>query len=113
MPVPSIIKVGPYYYTVVASKVAISEVRHIAHDNRTGETDFDNQRITVDPALALDTFAETLLHEVMHAIQNTVGIDPKDKVMAHEMIYRTGPTLLGVLRDNPDLVAFLMRGKEK
>jgi hypothetical protein len=105
---PSTVKAGPYRYRVVVDKAAIDAERTATRKAAAqGSCNADTQVITLDPGLAPDTLAETLLHEVFHAIYTTVGIGSEEKIQAHEMIYRTTPTLLDVLRSNPDLVAFL------
>lgn len=106
---PTSIKIGPYHYGVVANNAAINAAGRAAHDNRSGETDYNRLTITIDPELAPDIFTETLLHEILHVVHDTVGIGSNEKIVAHEMIYRTCPTLLVVLRENPGLVAFLTR----
>ncbi len=102
------IRIGPYNYTVTFDKNVINAESVTAGQTRQGQTDYDGEHILVDPTLSAGVRAEVLLHEIMHAIQNTVGIGSKERIVAHEHIYRTTPTLLAVLRDNPHLVAFLV-----
>lgn len=55
--------------------------------------------------------AESLLHEVLHQALFVAGVDNRDDArVEEERLVRamTGP-LLGALRDNPDLVAYLLR----
>lgn len=105
--IPKEVRIGPYRYSVVLDKQAINQTRAEMKSDVAGACDFTKQIITIDPDQHADGVAEVLLHEVMHAIQNTVGIGSKERIVAHEMIYRTAPVTLAVLRDNPELVRFL------
>lgn len=106
MPIPTSIKVGPFVYSVDLSSRAIAGAR-MDNAGLTAQADHIKQSVTVDPDMAETGIAESLLHEVLHAVHRTVGINAQDKLRAHDLIYRTCPTLLLILRDNPDLVAFL------
>lgn len=55
---------------------------------------------------------EILLHEVMHACFYACGITVNEDLrtvpdIEEHVVFRTAPFMLGVLRDNPDLAAFL------
>lgn len=109
MPIPSTIKVGPFRYKIERTAEAIAEVRYNSNaPGATGEAGPKTLTIVLDPLTPHDLGAHDLLHEIQHAIHWHVGLNSTDKITVHEYIIRTTPVLLSVLRDNPDLVAFLM-----
>ena len=103
---PDTIKVGPYRYTVSIDAAEVREM-HREHPTWNGMADYHTQRIVLDDSCGPDVMAENLLHEVKHVIDYAAGIGSAEKITAHENIYRTSAWLLLVLRENPDLVAFL------
>lgn len=67
-------------------------------------------RITLSDRQAAAQLRETVLHELLHAIWSKVPLD-QDDAEQERIIGSLSPWLLGVLRDNPELVAFLLAGK--
>ncbi len=62
-------------------------------------------RIYLRTGLPLEQERTTLLHEIQHSV---LGTDKSDrKATYHEFIYQLSPKLLQVLRENPDLYAYL------
>ena len=49
--------------------------------------------------------AETLLHEIIHAIRAVTGIHPKDS--EERMVSQMSIGMAMVIRDNPDLIVWL------
>lgn len=73
-----------------------------------GYTHGDSRAIILDPGLHPDAARQVLLHELLHACLYVSGAkaledDEEERVVAA----LTGP-LLGALRDNPALAAFLL-----
>ena len=98
MNVPTTVQVGPYSYKVVLLAKEMSEL--------FGETDSREQAIRLHPDQARDSMADTLLHEVLHAVWHCSGLH--DGKYNEEQVVRGLTTwLLLVLRDNPDLVGYL------
>lgn len=96
---PEMIMVGPVPFKIV-----------IDHDlSRLGECDFDAQTISLNPSnQGPIRMAETLVHEVMHAIHHAAGFREQIRVPEEEYVRRVEGLWLGVLRTNPDLVMYLM-----
>lgn len=97
---PESIKVGAMTYRV--------DVQNMAD---RGQTDRDAGVITISNRLGPGRARVTLLHEVMHAMHGHTGQviiagDTADDCEENLISLWSGP-LLGVLRDNPELVAFL------
>lgn len=108
-PVPSSVRVGPHIYRILSTQEAIDRCRiELGDDDRTGGRCREaSLTITLDPQLAPSLFREVLLHETLHAVQYTANIATRDRLPAEELIGRLTPLLLGVLRDNHELVVFL------
>lgn len=107
---PSPIKVGPYEYTVhFRPERAMDMFGYLAITFTT------KQVILVSAGMAGGHLRETVLHEIMHACQNIKdrmavdGIEGDGTMSADEFIERTAPQLLEVLKDNPALVAWLVK----
>jgi hypothetical protein len=52
--------------------------------------------------------AETYLHEFLHAIVSTGGIIRQHDTSEEDLITCLAPLLLHTMRDNPDVIAYLM-----
>jgi hypothetical protein len=70
-----------------------------------GRFDTENDRILIDTAYGAATVAETLIHEVLHACYALGHVSEQDSEERTVAILST--QLAQVIRDNPDLVAFL------
>lgn len=101
------VQVGPFRYRVVMGQAEIDR-RSIEYGKHlAAHSDHTKLEITVAPDMAYDKTAESLLHEVLHAINFVTDLCQG----AHEdetICERTGPILLDVLRRNPQLVAYLL-----
>jgi hypothetical protein len=78
----------------------------------TGQYMDDDRAIMYDNERPYDVVAETLLHEVLHALWENAGLnylvdsrEPKSK--GERLITALAPRLLSFLRDNPDFVRYL------
>ena len=69
-----------------------------------GECDTDKQMITVLDGQPLESEQDTLLHEVLHAIDEMV-----DAKLKESQVKRLATGLLAVLKDNPKLVSYIRR----
>ena len=107
-PLPDKVKVGPLTFDVTDD--AMSHVL-AEHEEKTaglyGRCDYKKQAIVLDPGMAPGQYRATLLHEVLHAVFHTSGgrFDNEEEIVG-EIEF----PLLGVLRDNPALVAYLTGG---
>lgn len=72
---------------------------------RYGECDHYERVIRIDDALDSTKSANTLLHELFHAIWTTYALENDDKEERVVTVLSNG--LAQVWRDNPDLVKFL------
>lgn len=117
-PLPPAVRVGAVTYRVTAST---DDWMRIEHRTQTkgyyGHSQHTEAVIYLNPEASLDVQRLTLWHELLHCLDETVMGDPDwqklpaapdDKDAAEELVIRMWehPTL-SVLRDNPDLVAYL------
>lgn len=97
---PSVIVVGAFHW----------RVRYVDfQEDFFGRTSPSHLEIDIDPSLPLDQLKETVLHEVMHAclFVGNSGSSPGKLVDDDAYIESSAPTLLEVLEQNPQLVAWL------
>ena len=96
---PKTIKVGPHVYSVLRKPKAILK----GH----GECDYNSLHISIQSRLRKSVAQETLLHEVVHTCSypNLCGAGLITEEKAVETISHH---LLGVLRDNPGLLEYLV-----
>jgi len=87
-------------------RVEWSEAIELDGEKVFGLSDPDGQHIQVDSTLPLENAQDSLLHEVMHCVEDAMGLDLEETV-----IKRMATGLLAVLKDNPGLVTYLRRKK--
>lgn len=73
-------------------------------DGKMGECDTSGQRICVEEGLTSDTQKEVILHEVLHAVSDEMGID-----LSEEQVEGGARGILAVLIDNPGFAKFLLK----
>ena len=81
----------------------------------TARYDPEPNRITIKPGLHPDQEADTLLHELIHALTGSTGLTASGAVLedsdtAEIVTAALAPALLDMLRRNPDLVTYLAGG---
>jgi len=118
--IPSTVQIGSVTYTVTVDPDAW--MRH-EHEHQTkgfyGYTNHVQATILLSPEVTPDVARQTLWHEVMHALCEVTMGSPdwrglgKEKSDREEAVVRAfeSPTLL-VLRDNPELVAYLTAARK-
>lgn len=99
---PKTIHVGPYAFRVVRRRTSIAD------GEKVGDTNIALARIRYSSAQSPMQERATLLHEVLHAIAHTAAINDDDELKQEEWISRIEAGLLGVLRDNHELVEWLL-----
>jgi hypothetical protein len=102
-PIPGAVKVGQSIYTV-------HRKRTLDSDDKLGLTQARKSRILISKDQSTSAARDTLLHEVLHAVCwesglcHVLGIEDVDE---ERMIRILTPALLGVIRDNTDLMDYL------
>ena len=102
---PEKVYVSPYTWSIKYSKAEV--LKHHPTGDACGSCDLESMTIAVDPGKSEEYARVTLLHEILHAAIRSS--DPNIESDAEEMAVAsmTGP-LLATLRDNPDVVAYLI-----
>lgn len=96
---PSTVKVGPHYYTILRLPKKRME-------GDLGSCNFTTSTIRVRARLRLSKSQEILLHELLHATTYPSACD--DKPMLDEaFVTAVTPLLLQTMKDNPELLAYL------
>lgn len=101
---PERIKIGAHWWTIKHDSIDVPRMRD---ENVYGESDEKTFTIAIDYGRAHERQAETLLHEIYHAIQTT-WLLPKDR-SDEAVVKATTAGLLQVLRDNPEVVKFILK----
>lgn len=67
-----------------------------------GREDSDRQHLFIRESLPLETEQDTVLHEVIHAVDKAMGGD-----MGEDAVLKLATGLLAVIKDNPSFVRYL------
>ena len=78
-----------------------------------GLTDFDSNTIHIRPSLPEDKLFRVLMHEVTHAIINETPLCTRKRFNEEEICDVVGFHFIDMLKDNPALVAWLIRETEE
>lgn len=104
---PERIKVGPFVYTISQDVATLQAHEREKGGGYAGYADHSRMLIVVDPTEAPCSQRETLWHEAKHAVHHLYA-NSGDKADDETHIRKMAPMELAVLRDNPDLVAYLV-----
>jgi hypothetical protein len=103
---PDVVRIGALDYTVTTD----AEAHLVAEDEMSsrlyGMSDKSSQRIQIRPGMAPGFTRQIMLHEIVHQLFDDSGLELDNQVEEQICLSLQAP-LLGVLRDNPDLVAWL------
>lgn len=106
---PSKIKIGYAVYKIkhLAKKRNIDNLRKKGKKPMMGECEFSSQNIRVYGRQGEDEFANTILHEILHAINDVhkvkIGGDKKEEYLTT----RYADCLLTLFKDNPKFLLWL------
>ena len=98
MTLPAHIKVGPFDVAVV--EIAADVASRLREDG-----DFDGDTIHVAAGQHGPALADTVLHELLHAIFQTFAL--KDDDDEERIVSALATGIIGVLRDNPNFATWL------
>lgn len=111
---PSAVKIGPYYYSIYWSQRAWDKLLLSKRSVDTGDIGHsarDDKAIYLMPGPDAQDLANTLLHEILHAIWNESGCNlhnVKDVLDLEEyLVERQTSWLHGVLMENPHVISWL------
>jgi hypothetical protein len=72
-----------------------------------GLTTADRQLIEIEDGMVLETEQEVLIHELLHATMESMGIDDQDE----KLVTQLAKGLLAVIKDNASLITYLRARK--
>lgn len=105
MKLPKHVTVGPHRYRIRSTgKRTLLKLQGLM-----GQTDSRSNEIHVSPQQSDDQQADTLLHEILHAAYDQTSLRHLDAEGEEAVVSALAPILLGVLRNNPDVVRVLTR----
>jgi hypothetical protein len=113
-PLPSVVRIGHLRYRVIRDNTVVDEASVKAQVSYAGFSNSGDQRIAVRTDLGSDYEAETVLHEVLHQCLRVSAVDPDKDAKAgvadveERAVAAIAGPLLAALRDNPDLVLYLL-----
>lgn len=109
MRLPSEVKIGSQIWTITAQRR-----KHSAAPDHYGWTGDKDLSIVIDSEMPLSLQRTTLFHELLHAVRFTFGGSfnpgknlPYDE-LEHYFIGLYEEPVVAMLRENPELVAFLV-----
>lgn len=105
IPMPQSVRVGPFDY-----RVQSWPSREASAADRFGECDRFNNVIRVRDDISRQRSAETMIHEILHAVWDTQGLG--DNETEERIVTCFGLGLSQVIRDNPDFVAWVQQNLE-
>lgn len=98
---PLSVRVGPHEFRVVLVPDGVLD-----DAGRVGHCSPERLVVALDAGQRPSQLADTLLHELCHALLRTVDLESAEE---ERVCLALGPGLLGLVRDNPSLVAWLTR----
>lgn len=107
--IPDHVDVGPYCYTITVDELARHRAQESAQTILLGHTNHDDLTVIINEKMSASLARETLLHEMLHTVNEVTGLRAKwGNAKEERIVRRTSPILLELLRRNPGLVAYLM-----
>jgi len=73
-------------------------------EGQFGEWEPFNHRIRIKPDLPLDVEADTLIHEIIHGIDDALLLQLKER-----QVHNLGMAFIAVLKENKELMSYLNR----
>jgi hypothetical protein len=97
--IPNKVKIGALDYRIEVA---------VLPDNDYGNCDTHIQLITLTPNQTSQSAADTLLHEILHAIYNDSGLFTIKRPDEEITVRLIATWLKGVFRDNPEVTSFIL-----
>ena len=102
---PKTLRIGPYKYTLKVDDAAILDYQSVGGEQVGAFTDPPHRSMTFASASSQPS---TTLHEVLHVLCDQSGLNIRlGSEREEDVIQSIEHLLLGVIRDNPALIAYL------
>lgn len=111
---PKKLRIGPHTFKVVWSLKEMVSINRVDGQDRHGCTDLSQLVINIDGERPGSAVKDTFIHEMLHAILWSNGIDvPEDKDASEEnreekLVSQLGGHILLAMQQNPKVVDWLM-----
>lgn len=103
IPPPGKVVIGPHVFKVVSVPNGVLD-----DAGRYGHTALPRNLIALDDGMPFTQEADTLCHESAHGMLATIDLG-EDEAVEERVCLILGPALLGWVRNNPDLIAYLLQ----
>jgi hypothetical protein len=112
---PKKVKIGYSVFKIKHCRkgVDIGEVRKKGKAADFGECDFASQTIRVFGKQGPDEFCNTILHEILHGINDIHKIKFKSSKQEEAYVTSYADTILTLFKDNPRLLTWIQRQLKK
>lgn len=105
---PEHIDVGPFRYTITADELARHRAQEASQTILLGQTDHNELTIVLSEKMPDGVARETLMHELLHVVNEVTGLRSKwGNAKEERIVRRLSPVLLELLQRNPEAVRFL------
>lgn len=105
---PKYVHIGPFRYQILVDQSKCDRASVEQGQNQLGECDAETGTILISPKLGPVQKAETVLHEILHALTDMTGVAAQLTSDTEEIVVRSlSPALLDLIKRNPSLVRFL------
>ena len=102
--IPTTLRIGPHTYDIRHDPETAKRVRAAGH---AGNSEAQQLLIQLDTDQPHTQLADTLIHESLHCMWNQTSLPAGLSAEEEAVVLALSPLLLGMLRDNPELVAYL------
>lgn len=107
---PERVRVGPFVFNIVWSQADLMKFCRSDGQDRFGQTHLDTHDIYIDDSRPLVALQNTLMHEILHALNWTYNIPTpanEGEDAEEQFVCRMDTPLLLLLKDNPEVFAWL------
>lgn len=99
---------APKRVKVIGKTYTIDYLDKIDDEDNLGEHDFTKQRILIRKEQHFEALRDTVMHEVMHAIDEQMSLSLKES-----QVHALASGLLQLIRENPKFIRFLLEAQPK
>lgn len=105
---PDKIRVGAMLYKISYSKTDMNAISITRNTHLLGNANHHDLQITIDDTINEQVIRDTLMHETIHALWISGGLEELDGMTQEQIVNCLTPRFVAVLRANPGLVEYLV-----
>jgi hypothetical protein len=99
---------APKRVKVIGKTYSIDYMDKVDEEDNLGEHDITTQKIKIRKEQHFEALRDTVMHEVMHAIDEQMSLKLKES-----QVHALASGLLQLIRENPKFLRFLMEAQPK